>query len=37
LDAGQLIQSSAYDGIHLDEEAHAILGRAIGEAVLRLD
>jgi lysophospholipase L1-like esterase len=33
LDAGTLIRSSAYDGIHLDAEAHAILGPAIGDAV----
>jgi lysophospholipase L1-like esterase len=36
LDAGQLIKSSAHDGIHLDPDAHEALGRAIADAVLRL-
>jgi lysophospholipase L1-like esterase len=36
LDAGALIRSSAHDGIHLDPDAHTILGRAIGEAVAEL-
>jgi lysophospholipase L1-like esterase len=33
LNAGEFIESSEFDGIHLDAEAHAILGRAIAEAV----
>lgn len=33
LDAGRFIESSDYDGIHLDADAHAVLGRAIGDAV----
>ncbi len=37
LDAGQVVRSSAHDGIHLDPEAHAELGRAIAEALLALD
>lgn len=36
LDAGELVESSEHDGIHLDPQAHAVLGRAIGDAVLRL-
>lgn len=36
LDAGAVIESSAYDGIHLDPDAHAALGRAIAAAVSRL-
>ena len=31
LDAGTIIASSPIDGIHLDEAAHAALGRAIAE------
>ncbi len=33
LDAGTLIRSSAFDGLHLDPEAHAALGKAAAEAV----
>jgi lysophospholipase L1-like esterase len=33
LDAGALIESSGYDGIHLDAGAHRTLGQAIAEAV----
>jgi lysophospholipase L1-like esterase len=33
LDAGRVMQSSAFDGIHLDPEAHEALGRAVAEAV----
>jgi lysophospholipase L1-like esterase len=36
LDAGAIIKSSAHDGIHLDPEAHAVLGQAVAEAVKRL-
>jgi lysophospholipase L1-like esterase len=36
LDAGRQIKSSEHDGIHLDPEAHAVLGRAIGDAVIQL-
>jgi lysophospholipase L1-like esterase len=36
LNAGDLIESSEFDGIHLDAEAHAIIGRAIADAVLRM-
>lgn len=31
LDAGKVIRSSAFDGLHLDPEAHDALGRAVGE------
>lgn len=37
LDAGTLIASSSYDGIHLDTGAHRTLGRAVAEALLRFD
>ncbi len=33
LDAGSIIESSPVDGIHLDEAAHAVLGRAIADLV----
>jgi lysophospholipase L1-like esterase len=33
LDAGEIIKSSAHDGIHLDPEAHAALGTAIAGPV----
>ncbi|HEX9903551.1 MAG TPA: SGNH/GDSL hydrolase family protein [Propylenella sp.] len=36
LDAGALIRSSDHDGIHLDLEAHAVLGRAVAQAVRTL-
>jgi lysophospholipase L1-like esterase len=36
LDAGSLIESSAYDGIHLDLDAHEKLGRAAAATLLRL-
>jgi lysophospholipase L1-like esterase len=36
LDAGQVIGSSAFDGIHFDPDAHAALGRAVAEAVSAL-
>ncbi len=36
LNAGAVIESSAYDGIHLDLDAQAKLGRAIAEAVATL-
>jgi lysophospholipase L1-like esterase len=36
LDAGAHIASSDVDGIHLDAEAHAALGRAIAAAVSRI-
>jgi lysophospholipase L1-like esterase len=34
VDAGALIQSSAIDGIHLDGDAHRVLGTAIAKVVL---
>jgi lysophospholipase L1-like esterase len=36
LDAGRIMESSAFDGIHLDPEAHEALGRAVAEALRRL-
>jgi lysophospholipase L1-like esterase len=36
LDAGSLIESSAYDGIHLDVAAHETLGRAAAAALLQV-
>ncbi|MCX5493121.1 SGNH/GDSL hydrolase family protein [Kaistia dalseonensis] len=36
LDAGPLIRSSAFDGVHFDPDAHQVLGRAIGEKVRSL-
>ena len=36
LDAGGLIKTSAYDGIHLDVEMQARLGQAVAEAVRKL-
>ena len=33
LDAGSIIESSPVDGIHLEEAAHAVLGRAIADLV----
>jgi lysophospholipase L1-like esterase len=36
LDAGDLIESSEFDGIHLDADAHATIGRAIADALLRM-
>ena len=36
LNAGDLIESSEFDGIHLDAEAHATIGHAIAGAVLRM-
>jgi lysophospholipase L1-like esterase len=31
LDAGQVIRSSAFDGLHFDPDAHDALGRAVAE------
>ena len=36
LDAGTLIRSSEYDGIHLDPDAHDVLGRALANRVRAL-
>ena len=36
LDAGQIIRSSPIDGIHLNADAHAALGRAVAAAALAL-
>ena len=36
LDAGTLIRSSAYDGLHLDPDAQRVLGEAIAEKVRAL-
>jgi lysophospholipase L1-like esterase len=36
LDAGAFIKSSAFDGIHLDADMHAILGRAVAEKIVAL-
>lgn len=33
LDAGQVIESSALDGVHFDADAHARLGRAVARAI----
>ncbi len=34
LDAGNLIESSAVDGIHFEADSHAILGKELGKMVL---
>lgn len=34
LDAAEIIKPSAVDGVHLDEDEHAVLGKAIAEEVL---
>jgi lysophospholipase L1-like esterase len=36
LDAGTVIRSSAFDGIHLDKEEHAKLGRAVADTITKL-
>jgi lysophospholipase L1-like esterase len=36
LNAGDIIRSSAYDGIHLDADAHVVLARAVGEKIRAL-
>jgi lysophospholipase L1-like esterase len=36
LNAGDVIKSSAYDGIHLDPEAHAALGKAVADSIAKL-
>lgn len=36
LDANAIISSSPIDGIHLDEDSHQALGRAIAECVLKI-
>jgi lysophospholipase L1-like esterase len=36
LDAGTVIRSSAFDGIHLDPDAQATLGGVVGETILKL-
>jgi lysophospholipase L1-like esterase len=36
LNAGDLIRSSAFDGIHLDKDAHLKLGRAVAEQIGKL-
>jgi lysophospholipase L1-like esterase len=36
LDAGQVIRSSAFDGIHLDKDQQATLGDAVADAILKL-
>jgi lysophospholipase L1-like esterase len=36
LDAGEVIQSSAFDGIHLDLDAHSKLGRAVAAAIAQV-
>jgi hypothetical protein len=33
LNAGDVIRSSAHDGLHLDLDAHAALGQAVAKAV----
>ena len=37
LDAGSIIHSSAVDGIHLDIDQHAELGKAVAAELVRLD
>ncbi len=34
LDAGQVMTTSAFDGIHLDPDAHAALGQAVAAAIM---
>ncbi|MGH6922837.1 MAG: SGNH/GDSL hydrolase family protein [Propylenella sp.] len=36
LNAGDVIQTSSFDGIHLEPDAQAKLGRAVAETILRL-
>jgi len=36
LNAGDHIKSSAFDGIHLDADAQAALGRAVGDHIVKL-
>lgn len=36
LDAGGIVRSSAFDGIHLDADMHAILGRAVADKIAAL-
>jgi lysophospholipase L1-like esterase len=36
LDAGKHIKSSKVDGFHLDPDAHAVLGKAVAAAVLKM-
>jgi lysophospholipase L1-like esterase len=36
LNAGDVIKSSAFDGIHLDRDAQAALGRAVAEKISKL-
>jgi lysophospholipase L1-like esterase len=36
LNAGDVVESGAYDGVHLDIEAHAALGHAVAKAVTEL-
>ena len=35
LDAGKHIVSSAFDGLHLDKDAHVALGRAVAETIVK--
>ena len=35
-DAGKVVASSAIDGVHLDLEQHAVLGRALAKVVVQL-
>jgi lysophospholipase L1-like esterase len=37
LDAGKVMRSSAFDGIHLDPDAHASLGKAVAEKIRKLN
>ena len=36
LDAGKVIRSSAFDGIHLDTDAQVALGHAVAEKIRKL-
>ncbi len=37
MNAGDVIRTSAFDGIHLEKDAQAALGEAVADAVLKLD
>ncbi len=36
LDASKVVEASPVDGVHLDEDGHSVLGKAVAEEVLRI-
>jgi len=36
LDASEIVEPSTIDGVHLDEKAHALLGKAVATQVIRI-